>query len=75
MSRHGIEEFMELDEMHTLHIPMGPFDLAAEIHAIRETGVQKRNNGLPVCLNLTDAAVVHANCCSRCLGHGVSLPV
>src|SRR5580704_4782462 len=48
MCRYGIKELMKLDEMHALDVPVGPFHLAAEIHAIREPGIQKRHDGLPV---------------------------
>jgi hypothetical protein len=71
MCRYGIEQLMKLDEVHAFHVPVRPFHLAAEIHAIREPGIQKCNDGLPIGLDFfAYAAFVHANCCGPCLAHG-----
>src|SRR5260370_32412400 len=43
MLGHGIEEFVELDEMHSLDVPMGPLHLAVKIDAVREPRIQQRD--------------------------------
>jgi len=37
MGRDRIEQFVELNKMQPLHVPVGPFHLGAQVRAIRET--------------------------------------
>jgi len=61
MRRHRVEEFVKLDEVHALDVPVGPLHLTAKIYAVRQPRIQKRDDGLTVLVRYAHAALVHAN--------------
>src|SRR5260370_89488 len=73
MPGHGIEEFVELDEMHSLDVPMGPLHLAAKIDTVCKAHVEKSDDGLTVRVRYAHAALIRANSCSCCFAHVVDL--
>lgn len=60
VSGNGIEEFVQLDEMQALDVPVSSLHLCAKIDAAREARIEKRDQSLAVLLRNTYAALVGA---------------
>jgi hypothetical protein len=60
--------------MHTLDVPVRPFDLAAKVDTVGQARVEKRDQSLAMLFRYTDIALVRASRRSSRSCHDVNPP-